>query len=186
MAGELQGNTANVGAAAAQIRAQDEAVRTGLGAGVLRRMVASGGAGSLRTRLDDYLTRLMRGELEAAVEAHFAPEGRLYENGSLRAEGAESVRRKLAPVARRHAMLRGTLDGLECDRFAGTATFRIRFDGVDVDGRIVSEEVRFRQRWYLGRIVEEHQERHAKTGQGCGRPVRRAPLRLVAGADAVL
>jgi hypothetical protein len=186
MAGELQGNAAIAGAVAAQIRAQDETIRSGLGERLPRRMGVSGGAASFRSRLDDYLTRLMRGELEAAVEAHFAPEGRLYENGGLRAEGAEAVRRKLAPVARRHAMLRGTLDGLECDRFAGTATFRIRFDGVDVDGRILREEVTFRQCWHLGRIVEEHQERRTEAGAHRAQGPARAPLRLVAGAGAVL
>jgi hypothetical protein len=158
-----------------------------------RRLLAKIGAGagvSFRARLDDYLTQLMRGELEAAVEAHFAPEAKLYENGVLRAQGLSEVLRKIAPVARRHAMLRGTLDGLDCDRFSGTARFRIRFDGVDIDGRLVRDEVELRQIWHLGRIVEEHQERGAgRRSGGAARGVpeaARAPLVLVAGASAML
>lgn len=138
-------------------------------------------AAGFRSRLDDYLMRLMRGDLAGAVEAHFAPEGRLFENGALRASGAEAIVRKLAPVVRRFAMLRGTLDDLVCDRAAATACFRLRFDGVEVDGRLVREEVTFRQRWHHGRIVEEHQDRPA------GGPAASADRqRLVAGAAAVL
>lgn len=58
-------------------------------------------------------------------------------------------------------MLRGTVDGLVCDRAGETAEFSCRFDGVEVDGRFFRETVSFRQRWHLGRIIEEEQWRGA-------------------------
>jgi hypothetical protein len=149
---------------------------------------------SFRSRLDDYLVHLLRGEIEAAVEAHFAPEARLVENGEVKAQDAETALRKLKPVSRRFAMLRGTLDDLVCDRLGGTASFRIRFEGVDVDGRMFVEDVFFRQLWRLGRIVEEDQWRGEDAERPLGRdarapgaaPVSFRPLRLVGGLDAVI
>ncbi|WP_249696522.1 hypothetical protein [Stappia sp. WLB 29] len=139
-----------------------------------------------RSRLDDYLVSLARGDLLGAARAHFAPDIRLFDNGAVAAEGLEGVLRKLHPVARRFTMLRGTVDGLVCDRVGETAEFSCRFDGVEVDGRFFRETVSFRQRWHLGRIVEEEQWRgaaafaqtsghasagaHASAGQGLGLP----------------
>lgn len=114
-----------------------------------------------RSRLDDYLVSLARGDLLGAARAHFAPDIRLFDNGAAAAEGLEAVLRKLHPVARRFTMLRGTVDGLVCDRAGETAEFSCRFDGVEVDGRFFRETVSFRQRWHLGRIVEEEQWRGA-------------------------
>lgn len=112
-----------------------------------------------RSRLDDYLVSLARGDLLGAARAHFAPDIRLFDNGALAAEGLEGVLRKLQPVARRFTMLRGTIDGLVCDRAGETAEFSCRFDGVEVDGRVFRETVSVRQRWHLGRIIEEEQWR---------------------------
>lgn len=114
-----------------------------------------------RSRLDDYLVSLARGDLLGAARAHFAPDIRLFDNGAAAAEGLEAVLRKLHPVARRFTMLRGTVDGLVCDRAGETAEFSCRFDGVEVDGRFFRETVSFRQRWHLGRIIEEEQWRGA-------------------------
>lgn len=112
-----------------------------------------------RGRLDDYLVSLARGDLLGAARAHFAPDIRLFDNGALAAEGLEGVLRKLQPVARRFTMLRGTIDGLVCDRAGQTAEFSCRFDGVEIDGRVFRETVSVRQRWHLGRIIEEEQWR---------------------------
>jgi hypothetical protein len=112
-----------------------------------------------RSRLDDYLVSLARGDLLGAARAHFAPDIRLFDNGAVAAEGLEPVLRKLHPVARRFTMLRGTIDGLVCDRAGETAHFSCRFDGVEVDGRFFRETVSVRQRWHLGRIIEEEQWR---------------------------
>ena len=114
-----------------------------------------------RSRLDDYLVSLARGDLLGAARAHFAPDIRLFDNGAAAAEGLEAVLRKLQPVARRFTMLRGTVDGLVCDRAGEPAEFSCRFDGVEVDGRFFRETVSFRQRWHLGRIIEEEQWRGA-------------------------
>lgn len=112
-----------------------------------------------RGRLDDYLVSLARGDLLGAARAHFAPDIRLFDNGALAVEGLEGVLRKLQPVARRFTMLRGTIDGLVCDRAGETAEFSCRFDGVEIDGRVFRETVSVRQRWHLGRIIEEEQWR---------------------------
>lgn len=141
-----------------------------------------------RSRLDDYLVSLARGDLLGAARAHFAPDIRLFDNGALAAEGVEGVLRKLHPVARRFAMLRGTIDGLVCDRAGETAEFSCRFDGVEIDGRLFRETVSLRQRWHLGRIIEEEQwrglaafahapnasvGRHASAAPGSGLPASR-------------
>lgn len=138
-----------------------------------------------RGRLDDYLVSLARGDLLGAARAHFAPDIRLFDNGALAAEGLEGVLRKLQPVARRFAMLRGTIDGLVCDRAGETAEFSCRFDGVEIDGRVFRETVSVRQRWHLGRIIEEEQWRGlAAFAQASAHASAQAPAHTLAGRHA--
>ncbi len=136
-----------------------------------------------RSRLDDYLVSLARGDLAGAARTHFAPDIRLYDNGTLAADGLDAVLRKLMPVLRRFTMLRGTVDDLVCDRGSEMAEFACRFDGVDVDGRMVRETVIFRQTWRLGRVVEERQERGGRVERAFGDD--RLLRSLVSGARAM-
>lgn len=135
---------------------------------IVRPFVSGAKALPFRSRLDDYIVTLSRGDLAGAARAHFAPDIRLYDNGSLAADGLEAVLRKMMPVLRRFTMLRGTVDDLVCDRAREMAEFACRFDGVDIDGRTVRETVIFRQSWRLGRIVEERQERGGRVDRAFG------------------
>ena len=99
---------------------------------------------SFRDRLDDYLICLACGELDTACREHYAEDIAVYENGVAVAHGRPDALRKLRPITRRYAMLRGTLDGLDCDRVTGEVRFVCRFDGVDIDGRLVRDVVRYR------------------------------------------
>jgi hypothetical protein len=112
-----------------------------------------------RAKLDDFLLSLARGDLLDAVGAHYAPDARLYENDSLVARDKRTVLRKLQPVLRRFAMVRGTFDELSCERATGRVRFFCRIDGVDIDGRVVREEVFHAQVWADGQVVEERQYR---------------------------
>lgn len=120
---------------------------------------------TFRNRLEDYLARLAGGDLDGACRTHFAQEVRLVDNGATVARDRVSALRKLQPVARRFVMLRGAVEGLACQparaQGAGSVRFVCRFEGVDVDGRLVRETVSYRQTWQEGRIVEEHQTRGA-------------------------
>jgi len=120
---------------------------------------------AFRNRLEDYLARLAGGDLDGACRTHFAQEVRLVDNGVTVARDRVSALRKLQPVARRFVMLRGTVEGLACapagPQGSGSVHFLCRFEGVDVDGRLVRETVSYRQTWREGRIVEERQTRGA-------------------------
>lgn len=131
-----------------------------------------------RARLDDFLLSLARGDLLDAVGTHFAPDARLYENDVLVARDRNSALRKLQPVLRRFAMVRGTFDDLACERDTGRVRFFCRIDGVDIDGRVVREEVLHAQVWAGGQVVEERQYRGDALARLFGRgetaPRRRA------------
>jgi hypothetical protein len=132
-----------------------------------------------RAKLDNYLLSLARGDLLDAVEAHYAPDVCLYENDILVAREKKTVLRKLQPVLRRFVMVRGTFDELTCERETGRVRFFCRIDGVDIDGRVVREEVFHAQVWSGGAVVEERQYRGdalARLFAPSFAPSRRGPL----------
>ncbi|WP_029057492.1 hypothetical protein [Stappia stellulata] len=132
-----------------------------------------------RAKLDDFLLSLARGDLLEAIGAHYAPDARLFENDILVARDRATVLRKLQPVLRRFAMVRGTFDELTCERDTGRVRFFCRIDGVDIDGRIVREEVFHAQVWAGGAVVEERQYRGDALARLFSRsfaPSRRGPL----------
>lgn len=146
-----------------------------------------------RANLDDFLLSLARGDLLDAVGAHYASDARLYENDILVARDKRTVLRKLQPVLRRFAMVRGTFDELTCDRATGRVRFFCRIDGVDIDGRVVREEVFHAQVWSDGKVAEERQYRGDALARLFARnvaaPRRRGPLlvpSLPASAPAVM
>ena len=132
-----------------------------------------------RANLDDFLLSLARGDLLDAVGAHYASDARLYENDIL--------------VARDKRMVRSTFDELTCDRATGRVRFFCRIDGVDIDGRVVREEVFHAQVWSDGKVAEERQYRGDALARlfalNVAAPRRRGPLlvpSLPASAPAVM